>query len=331
IRHRIKFLIKVRDASMLVHSVFIAVPVTIMPVTARDDTNLLPRYETALQNPGAVIMRSNTLPPTYDAATGAQARAPEPMPPVSERAEIDGFPGPLHRSRSQFYLASPDCSPPLQPLASPTFLSPDSPPSAEPSTSTAAPGDAPGEASRRSSVSSKNTSSLHELLASNKLTDKVRSIFHHHHHSRHSSTTDADASAPSLPPPRSLTPPPAHIHDSPRHNDTLMSARRASAAPTSARYSMDMASTSSSSTLAAPGVVAAGGKASCSRGSQGMCIFTPNPDCAIRNFLMRGAAGQNSGKPVPDILVHSGELSVRPPPPATPRQTPSASPPMVFN
>ncbi|KAJ2841840.1 hypothetical protein J3B02_005762, partial [Coemansia erecta] len=69
IRHRIKFLIKVRDPSMLVHSIFIAVPVSIMPVTARDETNILPRYETALLNPGTVIMRSNTLPPTYDAAT----------------------------------------------------------------------------------------------------------------------------------------------------------------------------------------------------------------------------------------------------------------------
>ncbi|KAJ2460687.1 hypothetical protein GGI02_005731, partial [Coemansia sp. RSA 2322] len=67
IRHRIKFLIKVRDSSMLIHSIFIAVPVSIMPVTARDDSNLLPRYEAALSNPGMVIMRSSTLPPAYDA------------------------------------------------------------------------------------------------------------------------------------------------------------------------------------------------------------------------------------------------------------------------
>ncbi|KAJ2743770.1 hypothetical protein GGI20_003493 [Coemansia sp. BCRC 34301] len=146
IRHRIKFLIKIRDASMLIHSVFIAVPVTIMPVTARDDSNILPQYEAALRNPGTILMRSNTLPPAYDAVnppatpragnrdtTSAARRSGDndaaqgdesgcstasvPLRPVVEPGtEVNGFPAPLHRSRSQFYLASPDSTPPMRPL-----------------------------------------------------------------------------------------------------------------------------------------------------------------------------------------------------------------------
>ncbi|KAJ2806018.1 hypothetical protein H4R20_001851 [Coemansia guatemalensis] len=133
VRHRIKFLIKVRDTNMLIHSIFIAVPVTIMPVNARDDSCILPRYESAILNPGAVIMRSDTLPPSYDAllrpsASTANTQEREQQedddeendtPLVLEPGEdIDGFPGPLERSRSQFYLASPDQSPPLRPRSS---------------------------------------------------------------------------------------------------------------------------------------------------------------------------------------------------------------------
>ncbi|KAJ1847571.1 hypothetical protein LPJ70_001461 [Coemansia sp. RSA 2708] len=92
---------------MIIHSVFIAVPVAIMPVTARDDSSILPRYETAVRNPGSLIMRSDTLPPAYDTV-----RADDPGPEPGE--DIDGFPAALHRSRSQFYLASPDHSPVLR-------------------------------------------------------------------------------------------------------------------------------------------------------------------------------------------------------------------------
>ncbi|KAJ2156829.1 hypothetical protein GGF46_004928 [Coemansia sp. RSA 552] len=114
VRHRIKFLIKLRDTSHLIHSVFIAVPVSIMPVTARDDSYLLPRYEVAIQNPGTVIMRSDTLPPAYDSVS------PRHAPPefVAPGEDVDGFPGALRRSQSQFYLASPDSSPRLRPLGS---------------------------------------------------------------------------------------------------------------------------------------------------------------------------------------------------------------------
>ncbi|KAJ2457283.1 hypothetical protein GGF42_002773 [Coemansia sp. RSA 2424] len=153
IRHRIKFLIKIRDASMLIHSVFIAVPVTIMPVTARDDSNILPQYEAALRNPGTILMRSNTLPPAYDVVNppapampavpragirvsaarrpgdGNAMQSDEPgssssrsavsvpsHPMVEPGTEVNGFPVPLRRSRSQFYLASPDSTPPMRPL-----------------------------------------------------------------------------------------------------------------------------------------------------------------------------------------------------------------------
>ncbi|KAJ2058172.1 hypothetical protein GGI08_003483 [Coemansia sp. S2] len=157
IRHRIKFLIKIRDSSMLIHSVFIAVPVTIMPVTARDDSNILPQYEAALRNPGTILMRSNTLPPAYDAVPPAQAvprvvgrsraadqlSAEEQQPGdsattqrdassgtaivpslsvVEPGTEVNGFPVPLRRSRSQFYLASPDSTPPMRPLDATTII-----------------------------------------------------------------------------------------------------------------------------------------------------------------------------------------------------------------
>ncbi|KAI8320139.1 hypothetical protein GQ54DRAFT_298850 [Martensiomyces pterosporus] len=145
IRHRIKFLIKIRDPFMLVHSIFIAVPVSIMPVTARDDTSILPLYETALLNPGTVIMRSGTQPPAYDAIsqasgmqeTGNDVSAAAPVSPagssrvarppsgnspeylaVEPGTVVNGFPGPLHRTGSQFYLASPDSSPSMRPIDS---------------------------------------------------------------------------------------------------------------------------------------------------------------------------------------------------------------------
>ncbi|KAJ2720640.1 RasGAP protein [Coemansia sp. Benny D115] len=148
-RHRIKFLIKIRDTVGLLHSIFIAVPVSIMPVTARDDSNLLPRYETAVMNPGIVIMRSNTLPPSYDVIAkhqkapeqNAEAQRPEPLA-VEEGVDLDGFPGPLHRSRSQFYLASPDASPPLTPITTVLDTPPEptsTPPPSEVSTTQPAP------------------------------------------------------------------------------------------------------------------------------------------------------------------------------------------------
>ncbi|KAJ1950981.1 hypothetical protein FBU59_000419 [Linderina macrospora] len=128
IRHRIKFLIKIRDPFMLVHSIFIAVPVSIMPVTARDDTNLLPRYEAALLNPGTIIMRSGTQPPSYDAITSSDddeisQELTRPIAPaisrqlsVEPRIELNGFPTSLQRTGSQFYLASPDSSPTMSPV-----------------------------------------------------------------------------------------------------------------------------------------------------------------------------------------------------------------------
>ncbi|KAJ2834586.1 hypothetical protein GGI24_000326 [Coemansia furcata] len=155
IRHRIKFLIKIRDSAMLIHSVFIAVPVTIMPVTARDDSNILPQYEAALRNPGTLLMRSNTLPPAYDAvpptapprvaghnraadqlsaeqqpgdsaatqSDAASESSAETVPSMVEPGtEINGFPVPLRRSRSQFYLASPDHTPPMRALDAHTII-----------------------------------------------------------------------------------------------------------------------------------------------------------------------------------------------------------------
>ncbi|KAJ2355036.1 hypothetical protein H4S02_013021, partial [Coemansia sp. RSA 2611] len=126
---------------MLIHSVFIAVPVTIMPVTARDDSNILPQYEAALRNPGTILMRSNTLPPAYDALHptprgqnvaadqeqpgDTHSDASSDVPPLSlvePGTEVNGFPAPLRRSRSQFYLASPDSTPPMRPVDSTTIL-----------------------------------------------------------------------------------------------------------------------------------------------------------------------------------------------------------------
>ncbi|KAJ2716841.1 hypothetical protein H4R19_000404 [Coemansia spiralis] len=110
VRHRLKFLIKVRDRSMLIHSIFVAVPVSIMPVKAREDETLLPRYETAVLGSGTVIMRSSTLPPPYDAAT---------TPTVEPGHDVGGFPEPVQRTRTQFYLASPDHSPILRAAGAP--------------------------------------------------------------------------------------------------------------------------------------------------------------------------------------------------------------------
>ncbi|KAJ2551644.1 hypothetical protein EV175_003614, partial [Coemansia sp. RSA 1933] len=128
VRHRIKFLIKLRDTNMLIHSIFIAVPVSIMPVTAQDESSILPRYEPTLVagHGGAVLMRSNTQPPAYDAVVRrcrpvAQPSAATPSSPaaiVGPGTMVDGFPGPIHRSGSEFYLASPDSSPQLQPIGS---------------------------------------------------------------------------------------------------------------------------------------------------------------------------------------------------------------------
>ncbi|KAJ1877002.1 hypothetical protein LPJ57_004179 [Coemansia sp. RSA 486] len=276
IRHRIKFLIKVRDSSMLVHSIFIAVPVSIMPVTARDDTNILPRYETALLNPGTIIMRSNTLPPTYDAAISSSQpslsessgnTAVVPRPEVNQCAEVDGFPCPLHRNRSQFYLASPDNSPPLQPISTSDIPSSTSL-SSEPN-STAAPTisvDTLADNSRRSSAcsSSKHPSSLHDLLSNNKLSDKVRSIFH----SRHNSISEE--------PPhevRSKTPPPpARVHDSSQEFGCALSRRRCSVAP-----QQDNSSTSST--------------------------MNDNRDqCWIRSLV---ESSRNSIKPPPEAVLHN--------------------------
>ncbi|KAI7822297.1 hypothetical protein BX661DRAFT_187649 [Kickxella alabastrina] len=217
VRHRIKFLIKIRDASMLVHNIFIAVPVSIMPVTARDDSNILPRYETALLNPGTVIMRSSTLPPAYDLS--AAAAAEQLCPAIGQGTDIDGFPGPLHRSESQFYLASPDISPPMSPAGNTRAAEPISdiptttamaPSPAQHSTDTALlthSGDTLTERSRRSSISSKHSSFLPEYLTNGKISDKVRAIFH----SRHNSQTDEHGSTGSII--RSVTPPlPVHVN-----------------------------------------------------------------------------------------------------------------------
>ncbi|KAJ2658884.1 hypothetical protein IWW48_003784 [Coemansia sp. RSA 1200] len=232
VRHRIKFLIKVRDTNMLIHSIFIAVPVSIMPVSARDESSILPRYEPSLAGPGcgAVLMRSNTLPPAYDAVV--RRRPSRPHPSDRDASETDdtpaaasspsdvvgpgtlvgGFPGPVQRSGSQFYLASPDSTPPLQPtgaasqtsssdnaLSSSSSETVHDPPLSLPQ---AAMDQAPlrlspvnttdtandtledhkclrsGGTSRRASTSSKQPS-LHDLLAGAKISaDKVRSIFH---------------------------------------------------------------------------------------------------------------------------------------------------------
>ncbi|KAJ2083372.1 hypothetical protein H4R24_000849 [Coemansia sp. RSA 988] len=291
VRHRIKFLIKVRDTNMLIHSIFIAVPVTIMPVNARDDSCILPRYESAILNPGAVIMRSNTLPPSYDALlrpsasvsntqeVGENEECVTPMP-LEPGEDIDGFPGPLERTRSQFYLASPDQSPPLRPRRS-------SPAGASSSSTVLDPNSASNEHRRRESRSSSQTTStlddnvmgtpsgalnplptatvagihsevveksmggsercnnnasptpakpgsmLHERLAGARISDKVRSIFHgrssssasncpcsNGRHSRRASNASSCgecSSAAELPQSntalRSMTPPPARIHE----------------------------------------------------------------------------------------------------------------------
>ncbi|KAJ1992818.1 hypothetical protein GGI25_003294 [Coemansia spiralis] len=192
VRHRIKFLIKVRDTNMLIHSIFIAVPVSIMPVNARDDSSILPRYEAALSGP--VIMRSGTQPPSYDAIDDAR---------VEPGATVNGFPGPLHRSRSQFYLASPDHSPELHPADSPTMESAQALQGSD--ADSALPQRLSQSTNRSSTIGSRHTrtSSLHELFG-NKLSDKVRSIFH----SRTASGSRNMHEGDKEPGVRALTPPP---------------------------------------------------------------------------------------------------------------------------
>ncbi|KAJ1667508.1 hypothetical protein EV178_001237 [Coemansia sp. RSA 1646] len=336
VRHRIKFLIKLRDTNMLIHSIFIAVPVSIMPVTARDESNILPRYEPTLAGPGgAVLMRSNTQPPAYDAvvcryghpggrlrqsdrnsnvarrplvhgsnasshASATSSAGPStPAAMVGPGTVVDGFPGPIHRSGSQFYLASPDSSPPLQPVgtSSSHASSPDNAYSSstaqtihetteqlpqvvldqpmlqltQTSTNTTT-ASVPSAAnthvaanasgsrrssrsggdgeSRRGSVSSK-AASLHDILAGSKISDKVRSIFHartsstssvsnghqnrptHHRHSRqHSRETNLTRyEASQQPNCRSMTPPPARVHNSQCNGGGGVSPRHSSVGP----------------------------------------------------------------------------------------------------
>ncbi|KAJ1797388.1 hypothetical protein LPJ59_003174 [Coemansia sp. RSA 2399] len=260
VRHRIKFLIKLRDTNMLIHSIFIAVPVSIMPVTAQDESSILPRYEptlTAGPGGGVVLMRSNTQPPAYEAVACRNSRAgpmPQqsnaggarlanasgatpPPPPLSPLAMVgpgtvvDGFPGPIHRSGSQFYLASPDSSPPLQPVecvqASSSAQTNNGALLSDTNTGSVATDSrrSSRSESRRGSVSSK-AASLHEILAGSKLSDKVRSIFHartpstsstnHHHHSRHHSRDANHTTHDSIR--RPVTPP--VIHD-PHHSSSV--------------------------------------------------------------------------------------------------------------
>ncbi|KAJ2648193.1 hypothetical protein IWW40_004064 [Coemansia sp. RSA 1250] len=219
VRHRIKFLIKIRDQNRMIHSIFIGVPVSIMPVTARDDSNLLPRYETAVRNPGSLIMRSDTLPPSYDVATLPSASHAESADASSSDAnglepgeDIDGFPSALRRSCSQFYLASPDHSPLLsasdpngQSEASTAVRQPQSrrasqisaPASNTGSTTTlqacamASPNNLSCQSlqqpqrRRYSAMVSAYPNSLHERLANSRISDKVRSIFHARSSSSH--------------------------------------------------------------------------------------------------------------------------------------------------
>ncbi|KAJ2452169.1 hypothetical protein EV183_003096 [Coemansia sp. RSA 2336] len=224
VRHRIKFLIKVRDQNRMIHSIFIGVPVSIMPVTARDDSNLLPRYESAVRNPGSLIMRSDTLPPSYDAATlpatcsagsssssssGADGLEPgEDADGLEPGEDVDGFPNALRRSRSQFYLASPDHSPLLsasdandQSDASTAVQLPlsasqvSAPASNAASTSTLEAAGSSRNLScqslqqpqrrRYSAIVSAYPNALHERLANSRISDKVRSIFHARSSSAH--------------------------------------------------------------------------------------------------------------------------------------------------
>ncbi|KAJ1680227.1 hypothetical protein EV182_000442, partial [Spiromyces aspiralis] len=57
VRHRIKFMIRIRDINGTTHSIYIAVPVSISPVPARDDYNLLPRYEAAILGNDAQVIQ----------------------------------------------------------------------------------------------------------------------------------------------------------------------------------------------------------------------------------------------------------------------------------
>ncbi|KAJ2776650.1 hypothetical protein H4R18_005558 [Coemansia javaensis] len=238
VRHRLKFLIKVRDRNALVHSIFVAVPVAIMPVKAREEDSLLPRYEAAVLNPGTVIMRSNTLPPSYDALQ---------RPAVEPGHDIGGFPTALLRSNSQFYLASPDGSPALRaargafgddndddgsivqvspdysPLPAPMPVQPQSQPQPQPQPLSAGDGDA-SIASKDSAGQALRPPSLQERLAGSRIGDKMRAIFHAHGrpqssgHRRNCSSTDsghgivrAATPPPQLPSSAVIRePPPAH-------------------------------------------------------------------------------------------------------------------------
>ncbi|KAJ2265665.1 hypothetical protein EV176_005862, partial [Coemansia sp. RSA 451] len=186
VRHRIKFLIKVRDSRMLVHSVFVAVPVCVQPVSARDEASILPRYEGA---GGVVIMRSDTLPPAYGDVDGLG---------VGMGEDVDGFPGALRHSRSQFYLASPDHSPRMSAArdGSETLQSSETlQESSEMLTFSALPNPIPP------STATQNASSVSTLThppcdppskqcpherRTSRVADKVKSIFQHH--SRHGRT-----------------------------------------------------------------------------------------------------------------------------------------------
>ncbi|KAJ1729842.1 hypothetical protein LPJ61_003327 [Coemansia biformis] len=216
VRHRLKFLIKVRDRNMLIHSIFVAVPVAIMPVKAREEDSLLPRYETAVLNPGTVIMRSSTLPPPYDTAT----------PTVEPGHDVGGFPEPVQRTRSQFYLASPDHSPMLRASGSPA-VGDDERGSASTSYTplqplySLLPARLAGDAYAGCGMPAKDECgmedqpvrppSLHERLANSRISGKMRAIFHsrtpsssssHHsgcarRHSRNSTGSGLAADMPS--------------------------------------------------------------------------------------------------------------------------------------
>ncbi|KAJ2544246.1 hypothetical protein GGH12_004577 [Coemansia sp. RSA 1822] len=207
VRHRIKFLIKVRDSRMLIHSVFVAVPVCVQPVSARDEASILPRYEGMGQN-GTLIMRSETLPPAYG--------------DVDVGEDVDGFPGALRHSRSQFYLASPDHSPRIGATQGSVALADGSetlqssetlqgaseilPLSALPNPSPCNRTSATRNASSVSTLTHPSNSHCdpstkhcpQERRTSNRVADKVRSIFQHTRHGRTNSCEEL--------PGRSMTP-----------------------------------------------------------------------------------------------------------------------------
>ncbi|KAJ2763893.1 hypothetical protein IWQ56_004686, partial [Coemansia nantahalensis] len=217
VRHRLKFLIKVRDRNRLVHSIFVAVPVSIMPVKARDDETLLPRYEAAVLGPGTVIMRSSTLPPPYDAP---------PMSPVEPGRDVRGFPEPQRRAQSQFYLASPDQSPslraaaPLEDGAPGASVTPERPMHAMLLPPPMADADVLTNGEIDVAGSDMRPPELHGRPAGGRITGKVRSVFHsrtpssssvrtagHHHHQQLQCYDVGAAAAAAAPALRSATPP----------------------------------------------------------------------------------------------------------------------------